>query len=470
MPADPQTSPIPLPTETGQDPLPHTPGSPNDPHEDAPHKHRGLFLDLEPLRFSPAFARLWAGSAITAIGGQLTIVAVGLHIFDLTHDTFAVALVGVVALVPMIIFGLYGGMLADAVDRRKLALAAASVTWVSTAIIAILAWTGSTTVWPLYVLTTLNAVSSTVVGTSRAAILPRILPARLLPAASALGGISMGAAVTVGPMLAGALVATVGVPWTYTLDLVLFLAAFWGIASLPAIVPDGASRKLPGLSSLVDGWNFLRTAPNVRASFVIDIIAMTFGQPRVIFPAVGAFLLGGGPITVGVLTAASAVGTLVSSVFSGPLGRVRYQGRAIAWAVAAYGACIGLFGLVLGVVTWTGNARVGDLFADAYIPGLVLAALALAGSGAADNVSAIFRSTLLQSAVPDGVRGRLQGLFTVVVTGGPRLGDLYMGIMASLLLAWAPPLVGGVVIIALVYVLVATQRSFRHYDALHPVP
>ncbi|UCR90058.1 MFS transporter [Mycetocola spongiae] len=441
------------------------------PSPDTPERtHRGLFLDLEPLRYSRAFAKLWAGSTITGIGGQMTIVAVGLHIYDLTRDTFAVALVGVFALVPMIVFGLYGGMLADAVDRRKLALAAASVTWVSTAIIAALAWSGSGVVWPLYVLTTLNAVSSTVVGTSRSAILPRILPARLLPAASALGGISAGAAVTIGPMLAGVLVATVGIPWTYTVDLVLFIAAFWGIAALPPIVPDGATRRLPGLRSLVDGWTFLRTAPNVRSSFLIDIIAMTFGQPRVIFPALGAVLLGGGALTVGVLTAATAVGMLLGSVFSGPLGRVRYHGRAIAWAVAAYGLCIALFGVVIAVIALSGLSRVGDLFSEAHLPGLILASIALAGSGAADNVSAIFRSTMLQSAVPDAVRGRLQGLFTVVVTGGPRLGDLYSGLAATALMLWFPPLAGGLIIIILVGVLIRVQPGFLRYDAHNPVP
>jgi hypothetical protein len=433
-----------------------------------PPRKRTHFVDLTPLRQSPAFARLWLGGAISGIGGQMTIVAVGLHIYHLTDSTFAVAMVGAFALVPMIFAGLYGGMLADAFDRRLVLLIAAIAAWSSTIGLVTLAWTGVDVVWPFYLLTTLNAVSATVIGTVRFAILPRLLPPHLLPAASALGGISTGLMVTVGPALAGVLVASVGFGWTYSVDVVLFLASFLGIISLPRIRPEGEVHR-PGLASLKYGLAFLKTAPNIRMSFLVDIIAMTLGQPRALFPAVGALVLGGGPVTVGILTAAGAIGALVSSIFSGRIGGVRMQGRAISIAIMVYGAFVAGFGVVL-LVSAINPGTVGTTMASANIPGIAIASLLLAGSVAADNVSSIYRLTMLQTAVPDNMRGRLQGVFTVVVTGGPRLGDVYVGAVAAIGAIWLPPLLGGVAIIVIIAVLVRWQRSFRHYDALDPKP
>ncbi|WP_258069359.1 MFS transporter [Rathayibacter sp. AY2B9] len=423
---------------------------------------RSHVLDVSPLRESPAFARLWAGNVISGIGGQMTIVAVGLHIYELTGSTLAVALVGVVALVPTVIAGLYGGMLADAFDRRLVLLLAAVVAWGSTAGIAALAWLGAETPLSLYALTAVNAVATTVIVTTRMTLAPRLLRTELVPAAAALGGIASGVEVTVGPALAGVLVASSGFAITYTIDVVLFLAAFLGIAGLPALVPEG-ERQRPGLESLRYGLGFLKGAPNIRMSFLVDIVAMTFGQPRVVFPAAAAVLLGGGAVTVGALTAAFAIGALISGVFSGRLTGVRRQGLAIGRSIQVYGAFVVAFGAVL-----LGAALVQH---DASAPnaGLIaLAAVALAGAGASDNVSSIFRQTMLQTAVPDNMRGRLQGVFIVVVTGGPRVGDLYTGLLASLALLWLPPLAGGLAIIAILAAVLRLRPGFRGYDALHP--
>jgi MFS family permease len=440
-----------------------------EPETEAPHRRRTHFVDLAPLRESPAFARLWAGGAISGIGGQMTIVAVGLNIYHLTGSTFAVALVGGIALVPMIIFGLYGGMLADAFDRRLVLFIAAIVAWASTITLVVLSFTGVTTVWPFYVVTTINAVAATVIGTVRFAIVPRILPTRLLSAASALSGISVGLMVTVGPAIAGVLVATVGFGWTYAIDVLLFISAFLGILALPKLIPEGDIQR-PGLESLLYGFRFLKTAPNIRMSFLVDIVAMTFGQPRVLFPALGALVLGGGPITVGILTAAGAFGALASSLFSGRLGSVRMQGRAIAGSIMVYGLFVAIFGVVAltsdrGLAGSAGGAAVAP-----NVVAIVLASLALFGAGAADNVSSIFRQTILQSAVPDAMRGRLQGVFTVVVTGGPRIGDLFVGVVAAIGALWLPPLLGGVAIIVVIATLMRWQRSFRKYDSLNPQP
>ena len=429
---------------------------------------RGHFVDLSPLKESPAFARMWIGATITGIGSQMTIVAVGLHIYALTASTLAVSLVAAFALVPMILAGLYGGALADSFDRRIVALVAAIVAWTSTAAIALIAWLDVQDVWPLYLLITVNTVAATMVGVARQAIIPRLIRKQLLPAAGALGGLAGGIMLTVGPALAGVLVATVGISWTYTIDVVLFFAAFIGLYTLPATMPEG-ERKPPSLRTILDGILFLRTAPNIRASFVLDVFAMTFGNPRALLPAVGALLIGGGAITVGILTSAVAVGVILLSIFSGKLGGVRAQGTAIAAGVGVYGASILLFGVVLLVTTLLPH-EIGPDIADANIPALLIAAVLLAISGAADNVSMIYRHTMLQAAVPDAMRGRLQGIFTVVVTGGPRVGDLYVGFLSLTALLWMPPLLGGLVIAVAAAVIIRVTASLRAYDSLDPRP
>lgn len=430
---------------------------------------RDHFIDLRPLTTSPAFARMWIGSTLAGLGGQLTIVAIMLHVYELTASTFAVSMVAVAGLVPMVVAGIYGGMLADAFDRRAVALIAASVTWLSTLVLAILAWAQLETVWWLYALSIVNSAANSIVMATRAAITPRLLPRELLPAAAALGGITVGIMVMAGPALAGLLVAFSGYAWTYTIDVVLMLSLFLGLWTLPRILPEGEVVR-PGLASLVDGWRFLRRAPNIRLQYILDIIAMTFGHPIALFPAIGAVLLGGGPVTTGALTAAIAAGAFLSSLFSGPIGRVRRHGLGIERAIIVFGLATIAFGCVLfaAQLGWFAPEVV-----DAAHPNLVLivvAAVVLAVTGAADNVSAIYRSTMMQAAVPDTMRGRLQGVFIVVVAGGPRIGALYAGVLATLTALWCPPLLGGFVIVGLVGLLVRLNPRFRRYDAESPEP
>jgi MFS family permease len=443
--------------------------------EHAPVAPRRRFVDLAPLRESPAFARLWIGAAVSGIGAQLTIVAVGLQIYDITDSTFAVALVGGIALLPMIVAGLWGGMLADAFDRRLVLIVSALVGWVATLALVALSFTDAALaasgtrvdVWPFYVFTTLNAVASTITGATRFSVYPRILPLHLVSRASALNGIASGLQLTVGPALAGVLVALVGFPITFTVDAVLFTAGFLGILSLPKLPPLTATLR-PGLQSFRDGMAFLRRAPNIRMSFLVDIVAMSFGRPFVLLPAVGALVIGGGPVTVGVLTAAAALGTFATGLFSGPVAHVHRYGVAIGRAITVYGACILLFGLVIAAMQTGWFGPVGPSLAEVNWAALAVAALALAGTGASDEVSAIFRSTILLTAAPDEMRGRLQGIFTVVVTGGPRIGDLYAGILATLVALWFPPVLGGLLIMALIAVLLRMTPSFRSYDARNP--
>ncbi|KIC58387.1 MFS transporter [Microbacterium hominis] len=426
-------------------------------------------IDLTPFRRSPAFARLWIGSTLSGLGGQLTIMAVMLHMYALTSSTFAVSMIAVAGLVPMVLAGIYGGMLADAFDRRTVALTAATVTFASTLLLAVLAWTQQEAVWSLYVLSVVNAAANSIVMASRSAIIPRLLPRELLPSAAALQGVTVGIMVMAGPALAGILVATTGYAWTYSIDVILMLSLFLGLWTLPAMRPEGETVR-PGLESLKDGIAFLKRAPNIRLQFVMDIVAMTFGQPLALFPALGMVLLGGGPVTAGILTAAIAAGAFLSSLFSGRVGGYRWHGRGIARAVEVYGAAIGAFALAL-VLAAVGVGAPNGVDADhANIAMIVAACVALAVGGAADNVSAIYRSTMLQAAVPDAVRGRLQGIFIVVVAGGPRIGALYAGTLATITTLWFPPLMGGILIIAIVATLARLYPGFRSYDAENPVP
>ncbi|MEP6842343.1 MAG: MFS transporter [Pseudolysinimonas sp.] len=440
--------------------------------EDPVKKRR--FVDLAPLRESRPFARLWYGGAISGIGAQLTIVAVGLQIYDITKSTFAVALVGGIALIPMIVAGLWGGVLADAFDRRQVLIISAVAGWLTTLGLIALAWIElgiheHVPVWPFYVLTTVNAVASTITMATRTAVWPRILPQRLVPSASALYGIAFGVQLTLGPALAGVLAAFTGFTWTYTVDAILFTAGFVGILSLPKLPPLERTSGA-GWRSLKEGLAFLVRAPNIRAGFLIDLLAMGLGRPFVILPVVGALVIGGGPVTVGILTASAAIGTFLTSLLSGPASHVRRYGFAIGASVMIYGGFTVLFGLVIGAMQTGWFGPVGPDIGQANPVALLIAGVALAGTGAADEVSAIFRTTMLLTAVPDGMRGRLQGIFTVVVTGGPRIGDLYMGTLATLVALWFPPVLGGLLIVAAVGVILRVQRGFRGYDAQHPSP
>ncbi|MFC5502293.1 MFS transporter [Lysinimonas soli] len=440
----------------------------------APTDRRRRLVDITPLRRSPAFARLWIGATVSGVGAQLTLVAVGLQIYDITRSTLAVSLVGGISLVPMVIAGLWGGVLADAFDRRLVLIISAITGWLSTLGLITLAWIeladgGHVPVWPFYAFTTINAVAATITQATRSSVYPRILPAGLLAPASALNGIAFGIQLTLGPAVAGVLVATTGFAWTYTVDALLFTAGFLGILSLPKLAPLGETSGA-GWRSLRDGLAFLVRAPNIRAGFLIDLLAMGLGRPFVILPAVGALVIGGGPVTVGILTACAATGTFLTSLFSGPVRHVRRYGLAIGGSVMLYGGFVALFGLVVGAMQTGWFGRVGADIAHVNVVALVIAGVALAGTGASDEVSAIFRTTMMLTAAPDGMRGRLQGIFTVVVTGGPRIGDLYMGTLATLVALWFPPALGGLLIVAAVGVILRVQRGFREYDAADPSP
>lgn len=421
-----------------------------------------LLADLTPLRRSSAYRRMWAGMSLSAMGSNIALVAVSLQVFAITGESLYVGVLGVFALVPLVVFGLYGGSIADVHDRRRVALFSAGVMWVSSAGLAVQAWAGLDDTWVLYLLVALNSAGTAINQPTRSAIVPQLVGKELLPAANALGMITFTMAAMVGPVVGGFLVASVGYGWTYTLDVLSFAFAWWGLVTLPPLKPVGATGT-PGLRSVLEGFAFLGTRPNVRGTFTFDLIAMITAAPRALIPAIGALSLGGGEATAGALLAAIALGSFLAGLFSGPLGAVRRQGLAVLWSVAAWGVCIGALGLAV-------LAAGRDHPAGAVSLWLVPALLACTAAGVADSISSVFRSTILQSAAPDHLRGRLSGVFVVVVAGGPRIGDAIAGGATTLFSEGTVLLLGGLLCIALTGVMAWRQPGFRRYDAHHPTP
>jgi MFS family permease len=411
-----------------------------------------LLTDVRPLRASADYRRLWVGTTVSQLGQQMTAVTIAIQVYALTHSTFAVGLVGLFALVPLIAFGLYGGAFADAFDRRRIALFSSAVLWVLSLVLVVQAVLRLDAVWVLYAVVALQSGFYAVNNPTRSAIIPRLIGKDLLPAANALNMASFNLGFTVGPLVGAFAIGAGGYAFAYGIDAVTFTAALYALVRLPPIPPEpveGAAPTRPGLRSVVEGLRFLRGARNVRMTFIVDLCAMVLAQPRALFPAVAGSFFGGGVRTVGLLQAAPAIGSLLAFAFSGWVSKVRKQGRAVVVAVIVYGAAVAAFG-----------------FARA----LWLGVLFLALSGAADMISAAYRSTILQSAAPDYLRGRLQGVFTVVVAGGPRMGDFVAGSTAALFTPTIALAAGGIACIVGVLVASAREPGFLEYDSTHPTP
>ena len=259
-----------------------------------------LLLDLTPLRASPSYRRLLFGLGVSNLGTQFTVVAVGLQVYAITGSTLSVGVLGVCALVPLVVLGLYGGALVDAYDRRWVALISSLGLAVVTGALALQAWLGVESVVLLYVLVGLQSAGFAVNNPARTAIIPRLVEPALLPAANVLQTISWNVALTVGPLLGAFLVAGGDFAVAYSADFVLFGAALWALWRLPALPPSTDATGAPtrrGLSSVLEGLRYLTTRPNVAMTFLVDLTAMILAMPRVLFPAVGVLFLGGGAAT-----------------------------------------------------------------------------------------------------------------------------------------------------------------------------
>ena len=447
---------------------------------------RGALADTRPLR-TPAFRRLWLAGIVTAIGAQLSVVAVPVQVFMLTGSSAYVGLTGLFGLVPLVVFGLWGGAIADAADRRTVLL----VTGAGIAVITAALWASTVTgivtgfggVWLVLSLYAAQQAFLAIDQPTRGAVLPRLLPAGQLPAANALNMTVFTFGAIVGPLLAGVLIPVIGLGPLYLLDVLALTATLWATWRLPPMPPMPTQAPTPtqpatppqaptptkpakptgpakppagtaaiapsaGLRDVIAGFVFMARHKVLLVSLLVDIVAMGAGMPRAVFPEAAVRTFGdpptGGP-ALGWLYASIALGSVAGGLFSGWLHGVRRQGVAVTLAICVWGLGVAAFGL-------TGT--------------LWLAVLFLAVAGAADLVSAVFRSTMLQVVATDDMRGRMQGVFIVVVVGGPRLADLWHGPAAAAAGTASAATAGGLAVIVLTVAVVAWYRDFWRYRAL----
>lgn len=394
-----------------------------------------VVMDTRPLRY-PAFRRLWMSTIVTEIGAQFTTVAVPKQLYDLTGSSGYVGLAGVFGLVPLVVFGLWGGAIADTMDRRKLLLITNGGLATASILLWLVAAAGGRSVWLVLVLFAVQQTFFAMNMPTRGAAIARLIPTPLMPSAQALGAAVFQFGAIVGPLLAGALLPFAGLPVLYLVDAFGLSVALWSVSRLPAMPPQDGAPARAGLRSVVDGFRYATQHSVLLASFLMDTIAMVFGMPRALFPEMAERTFGdppGGGVALGWLFAAIPLGSLAFGLFSGWLRRVPRHGVGVTVGVVAWGVAVVGFGL-------TGS--------------LWLAVVFLAVGGGADLVSMVYRGSMLQTAATDEMRGRMQGVFTVVVSGGPRLADVLHGSVGALA-GTSVAVAGGGILVVLAAVLAA---------------
>ncbi|MFI6252460.1 MFS transporter [Streptomyces sp. NPDC051016] len=401
-------------------------------------------MDTRPLAV-PAYRRLWSSTIVTSVGSQLTAVAVPKQIYDITGSSAWVGAASLAGLLPLIVFALWGGAVADAMDRRKLLL----ITNMGIAVTSLLFWlqavTGLESVAALMVLLALQQAFWGLNAPARTASIARLVPEAQLPAANALGSTVMQTGQVVGPLLAGALIPVIGLPELYLIDALALCVTVWAVYRLPALPPlAGAAARRAGVREIVEGFRYISLHKVLLLSFLADIIAMVLGMPRALFPQLAAQTYGsyGEGLALGLLFAAIPIGAVLGGLFSGTFSRARRHGWMVIGAVVGWGAAIAGFGLSRNL--W-------------------IAVAFLAAAGVADMVSMVFRGAILLSAATDEMRGRMQGVFTVVVAGGPRLADVLHGTMGSVFGPRAAVAGGGLLVVAVMLTLAAAVPALRRY-------
>ena len=406
---------------------------------------RGLVIDSEPLRRDPDFRRLWSGQSISVIGNQITRVALPYQVYVLTGSTIALAGLVLVQLLPLLLFTLGGGVIADAMDRRRVLLVTQSGLAVTSLAFALLSLQTHTSIPLLFIVAFVASGFAAFDWPARSSATPRLVPPERLRAAIALGQLSYNAGSVVGPAIAGVIIGLIGVGGAYAIDVATYAASLAMLLRIQPIPPLGEPRR-PGLAAIREGLSFVRARRLILSTFAIDLNAMIFGSPRTLYPVLALDVFRTGPVGLGLLTAAPAAGALAAIVLSGGVSRFRRIGRGILLAVAAWGAAIVLFGL-----------------STAFF-GFALVFLAIAG--AADVVSAVLRSSVVQMETPDELRGRVGSVHILVVTGGPQVGDIEAALLASAIGAQLSVISGGLLCLAGVLVV---GRLFPELDA-HVVP
>ena len=402
---------------------------------------RRLAVDLTPLRRHPAFRRLFIGQTISTFGSEIAAVAAPFQLYQLTHSTLQVGLLSLCELFPLLTLTIVGGAIADAVDKRKLLL----VTEVLLAFVALgFAFNASLEqprVWAIYVLVTvaMSIFSLGVAGMS--STIPRLVGEDELTAAIAIENVYGSTTNVAGPALGGVLIAVLGLKGAYLLDAATFTASLWSVWRLPRLAPaHGAER--PSLRTIAEGFRFVRRKKVLLGMFLVDSNAMVFGMPRALFPALALNRFHGGAGVLGLMYAAPYAGALAASLVSGWIGHVRRQGLYVAIAAALWGVAIAAFG-----------------FAET----LWLALLLLAAAGAADNVSAVLRGTILWTVTPDPLRGRVSGIEFAQVASTPALGNVEAGVVASLTSVRTSIVSGGLACVAGTALIALFVPSFIRY-------
>jgi hypothetical protein len=406
-----------------------------------------VVLDTRPLRY-PAFRRLWLSTIVTEIGAQFTTVAVPKQLFDLTGSSGYVGLAGVFGLVPLVVFGLWGGAIADTMDRRRLLLITNGGLATASILLWLVAAVGSRSVWLVLVLFAVQQTFFAVNMPARGAAIARLVPLSMMPSAQALGAAVFQLGAIIGPLLAGVLLPFAGLPVLYLVDALGLSAALWSVFRLPAMRPRDGAPARAGLRSVIDGFRYVTQHSVLLASFLMDMIAMVFGMPRALFPEMAERSFGdppGGGVALGWLFAAIPLGSFVIGLFSGWLRRVPRHGVGVTCAVIAWGVAVVGFGLA-GSLWW--------------------AVLFLVLGGGADLVSMVYRGSMLQAAATDEMRGRMQGVFTVVVSGGPRLADALHGSAGAWVGTSFAVAGGGVLVVLAAALAAAALPAFWRYRGL----
>jgi len=401
-----------------------------------------LRVDTTPLRESRDFRLLfWAGT-VFYLGGMVSYVAVPFQLYHLTHSNFAVGLLGIIELVPLVVFGLYGGALADHVDRRTMVLGTGIAQAVLTLGLVLNASLPQPQVWTIYLIGAMLSAAQSLQRPSREALIPRTVRHQQLSAAVALSSLGMQIGLLAGPALGGVLIQAVGVTWCYAIDVTGMVIACLLFARLGRYPATDRSNP-PSLKGIVEGLHYAVRRKDLMGTYLVDIVAMFLAMPTVLYPALAATVLHA-PSAYGLLISVGTVGSLLATATSGWTARVHHHGRAVVIAAATWGAAVALAGLTTNL--W-----------------LVLACFALAG--AADMVSGIFRGTIWHQTIPDSMRGRLAGIEMLSYSVGPMVGETRAGFVADAWSVRGAMVSGGAACVGGVLLTAVALRDFWSYDS-----